>query len=612
MPDPCLQPAVAALTKGLSSPRRMIQPSRRDLHRWLWWFVSLALACLFFLWDLGAIGLVDETPPLFAGAARRMVESGDWLIPSVNGLPRYDKPPLLYWLMALFYGLPRASQWDPLGSWAAALPSALSATGLLVGLASLMRQRFGGCAGLATALAFGLSPLVLLWGRIGVADLLFTALLSAALIASWLQATKDSVPRRWLLSWVALGLAVLAKGPVALLIFSLCWLLFIWLCRGTALQLIGRLRPCRGLSVSLLVCVPWYALALARDGWAFANSFFGYHNLQRFRVVVNGHSAPWWFYGAMLVLASLPITPLLLLQIGRCLRSFTHSQPPTLSAFCVSWLLTVLLFFSLASTKLPSYWLPATPAAALLVVLAMQTRSAALERALLACSVCALFLALIASTAFFWLPLIVDPELPQLSKNPVLHAVIPRAVLSMGIAGALSLLMWRQAPIRRFLVLQGVWALLVPLVLLPLLRLGDGLRSAPLRQIAQQIRLRSPSRQPVVLLGAVKPSLHFYAHRPVAFEGLSKQALVNLADRLRREPRFNSRLMGSDAALLLVSAGSMNQRSPWRPLLHGPLAREGRYQLWRLDVAALQSAAAGLQHQRSLRPSWDADQPERF
>ena len=60
-----------------------------------------ACGALITLWQLGATGLVDETPPLFAAAGRAMAETGDWLTPRVNGLPRYDKPPLVYWLMGL-------------------------------------------------------------------------------------------------------------------------------------------------------------------------------------------------------------------------------------------------------------------------------------------------------------------------------------------------------------------------------------------------------------------------------------------------------------------------------------------------------------------------------
>ena len=58
---------------------------------------------------------MDETPPLFAAAGRAMGETGDSLTPRVNGLPRYDKPPLVYWLMALGYGLPGQADGTPWG-----------------------------------------------------------------------------------------------------------------------------------------------------------------------------------------------------------------------------------------------------------------------------------------------------------------------------------------------------------------------------------------------------------------------------------------------------------------------------------------------------------------
>ena len=56
---------------------------------------------IIFILDLGNTGLVDETPPLFAAAARAMSESGDWITPKVNGMFRFDKPPLKYLLTRL-------------------------------------------------------------------------------------------------------------------------------------------------------------------------------------------------------------------------------------------------------------------------------------------------------------------------------------------------------------------------------------------------------------------------------------------------------------------------------------------------------------------------------
>ena len=65
--------------------------------------IVLVCGIIIFFLGLGTTGLVDETPPLFASAARAMSDSGDWLTPKVNGIFRFDKPPLIYWLMAVSY-----------------------------------------------------------------------------------------------------------------------------------------------------------------------------------------------------------------------------------------------------------------------------------------------------------------------------------------------------------------------------------------------------------------------------------------------------------------------------------------------------------------------------
>ena len=58
-------------------------------------FIILIFGIIIFILGLGSTGLVDETPPLFAAAGRAMSESGDWLTPKVNGMFRFDKPPLI-------------------------------------------------------------------------------------------------------------------------------------------------------------------------------------------------------------------------------------------------------------------------------------------------------------------------------------------------------------------------------------------------------------------------------------------------------------------------------------------------------------------------------------
>ncbi|MEG4876721.1 ArnT family glycosyltransferase, partial [Microcoleus sp. CZ3-B4] len=83
-----------------------------------------AIGFVAFLWNLGNIGLVDETEPLFAEAARQMTVTGDWITPYFNGETRFDKPPLIYWLMAVAYRTLGVNEW------AVRLPSALCAIAL--------------------------------------------------------------------------------------------------------------------------------------------------------------------------------------------------------------------------------------------------------------------------------------------------------------------------------------------------------------------------------------------------------------------------------------------------------------------------------------------------
>jgi len=644
--------------------------------------VTLLLGLLLFVAQLGSTGLVDETPPLFAASARAMAATGDWLVPQVNGLPRYDKPPLVYWLMALVHRLPGQEHWDPLGSWAAGLPSALATVALMLVLADTLRRwpqtgAAGGNGGaprpglapllppLVAALAFALSPLVLLWSRIGVSDALFTATLASSLLLCW--RTYADPGSRWWSPWPVLALSVLTKGPVALVLLALTLLLFAAL-QADAATLRRRLRPLTGIALAALLALPWYGLALLREGRPFWDSFFGYHNLQRFTAVVNNHLQPWWFFGPILVVASLPVTPLLLLGLRRALGPWPlRSVPPAVSLhrFAACWLLAVLAFFTTAATKLPSYWLPATPAAALLILLAAgggsaapamgmggqeggarvagrwglggsgfggsalggpgpgdaalrglapgHARDRALERAWsLSLALCFLLgLAYLAGP--LWVPLIQDPEL----------ATLPAGILASGrlpLAGACYLLAaclgwwWRHGPWPLpLLLLQLPLVAFVPLVLLPLWTLGDQVRGAPVRAMAEAVRLQARPGEPLAMVGILKPSLHYYSRRVVLYEGNPPEGPINLADRLRRERRAGQ--LPSSATqqptVLLVIDGATAALPHWRGLGTTELARSGLYRLWRVDRRRLEARAAELAR-GGLHSTWWRPRPERY
>jgi len=579
------------------------------------WLAGLLAGLLLFVWQLGSTGLVDETPPLFAASARAMAETGDWLIPQVNGLPRYDKPPLVYWAMGLIYALPAQSAWDPLGTWAARLPSALASVAVMQALLqTLLRwpqaRHRPGLTALAAALACGLSPLMLIWGRIAVSDALFSGCLALSLLSCW--SSYAGAGRHWWRGWVLLGLAVLAKGPVAVVLLGLTLGGFAWLQRDLA-GLWRSLRAGRGLLLTGALALPWYGAALLREGEPFWRSFFGYHNLQRFSSVVNNHQAPWWFFGLMLVLASLPVSPLLLLGLGRALRGPVPPPALSLQRFAACWLLAVLLFFTAAATKLPSYWLPATPAAGLLIALAAQRGARLAWWLVLALT---LILATGLALASIWVPWIVTPEMPTLPVELLVSGRLRVAAACFLLAVLLGLIGWRRARVRALVLLQVPLVAFVPLALLPLAQLGDRLRAEPVRQLAATARLAGvslPPSQPLAMVGMLKPSLHFYGRRVVVYEEAGPIGLLNLAERLESERRRGQNPTPAAAGdpLLLVIDDATARLAHWQGLGHEQLDRAGIYALWRLDRGRLAERADALRRQ-GLRSTWREPRAERY
>jgi 4-amino-4-deoxy-L-arabinose transferase-like glycosyltransferase len=588
------------------------------------WLIAAA-ALVLFVWRLGSTGLVDETPPLFAASARAMAETGDWLIPRVNGLPRYDKPPLIYWAMGLLYALPGQEFWNPLGTWAARLPSALSCGALMLALADTLlrwpqRPARPALTAVTAALAFGLSPLVLLWGRIAVSDALFSGLLATSALHAW--RCYASGGRHWWHTWLLLGLAVLAKGPVAVLLLGLCLLLFGWL-QVDLPRLWRRLRPLPGLAITAALALPWYGAALVVEGGAFWRSFFGYHNLQRFTAVVNNHHQPWWFFAPVLVIASLPLTPLLLLGLAQGLgprrwlgpRQWWMPTEPlapelSLQRFAACWLLAVLLFFTLAATKLPSYWLPATPAAGLLVALAAQRggRWAWWFSLMLTALMAVGWLA-----SPLWVPAIVAPEMPSLVPELLAGRWLLLGGLLYGVAVLLAWQLGRHCRSLGLLGLQLPLLAFVPLVLQPAWQLGDRLRGLPVRQLASQLGRQARPAEPVAMLGMLKPSLHYYGRRVVIYEGAEPHHLLNLVDRLSSESRPGqpaTTLRQQPSVLVVIDSGTAAQHH-WQGLEPQLLDRQGIYALWRLDRRRLEQRAAQLRS-TGMAPDWRDPRPERY
>jgi hypothetical protein len=212
-----------------------------------------------------------------------------------------------------------------------------------------------------------------------------------------------------------------------------------------------------------------------------------------------------------------------------------------------------------------------------------------------------------------WVPLIQDPELPTLPAGILASGRLPLAGACYLLAASLGWC-WRRGPWPLpLLLLQLPLVAFVPLVLLPLWTLGDQLRGAPVRAMAEAVRHQARPGEPVAMVGILKPSLHYYSRRVVLYEGTPPEGPINLADRLRRERRAGQ--LPSSAAqqptVMLVIDAATAALPHWQGLGTTELARSGLYRLWRVDRRRLEARAAELTR-GGLNSTWWRPRPERY
>ncbi len=580
---------------------------------------------IIFILGLGSTGLVDETPPLFAAAARAMSESGDWLTPKVNGIFRFDKPPLIYWLMGFFYSLPKNEIWDSFGTLSARLPSALASLFLMLMIGDTLfcwpqksNRQF--LTPIVASLGFALSPLIIIWSRTAVSDALLTGTLGISLLLFWRRMASENNDQ-CISSWVFLGLAILVKGPVAFVLALLTITSFLFSQKNWK-TLLSKINPKKGFLITTLISVPWYVLELLKEGKPFWDNFFGYHNFQRYTSVVNNHAEPFWFFLYIMILASLPFTPFLYHGIFKTFKDFFKSSKEncnvteTLYTYSLCWLTSVLIFFSLSATKLPSYWLPAIPASALL----MSNSFISLKNINKSYLYFWFFNILILfgfSIAFFfsniWLSSINDPEMPNLVSELISSGIIFKAKLFFSSFTLLAIILFSLKSRNILLYLQIFLLIGQSYLMSPIRKLADTSRQLPLRNISKLILDIREGRETLAMIGIRKPSLHYYSRQIVFYEPSTEEGLINLSERLNTDRRENYEDQPDYEykSLLVVIDEYSTRRKQWLKINHQKLGKFGIYNLWRIQKSDLKKYSRFLV-KSGYKSDWENRKVEKF
>jgi len=587
--------------------------------------ILLVCGIIIFILGLGTTGLVDETPPLFAAAARAMSESGDWLTPKVNGIFRFDKPPFIYWLMGFFYSLPKNEIWDSLGTLSARLPSALGSLFLMLMIGDTLfcwpqksdRQFL---TPIVASLGFALSPLIIIWSRTAVSDALLTGTLGISLLLFWRRMASEN-NGQCISAWVFLGFAILTKGPVAFVLALLTITSFLFSQKNWK-TLLCKINPKKGFLITILISVPWYVLELIKEGKPFWDNFFGYHNLQRYTSVVNNHTEPFWFFLYIMILASLPFTPFLFHGIYEALKDFLKNSEEscnengTLYTFSLCWLTSVLIFFSISATKLPSYWLPAIPAAAILISNSFINLKNS-SKSYLYLWIFNILILFGLSLAFFfsniWLGYINDPEMPNLASELLSSGIIFKAKFFFSSFTLLAIILFSLKSKNIFLYLQIIFLIGQFVLMSPIRKLADTSRQLPLRNISKLILDIREGKETLAMIGIRKPSLHYYSRQIVFYEPSTKQGLINLSERLNTDRRKNYEDQPDyDYKSLLVVIDEYSSREQhWSNINHQKIGKYGIYNLWRIQKSDLNNYSQFLVNS-GYQSDWKNRKVEKF
>jgi 4-amino-4-deoxy-L-arabinose transferase-like glycosyltransferase len=325
---------------------------RRQLAAAAGWIVSTWVVLF---WQLGFSSFWDPDEAHYAESTREMLAAREWLAPLYNGQPFFDKP-------VLFHALQMAS-FTVLGptELAARLVPALSAVALLLTIWWVGRALFDVNVGRVAALMFLVLPATFALTRYAILDMTFTLFLFAS-AGCITVAALQARPRLQYLGYVLLGLAILTKGPLALVLAGLSMLLALVAVPAVRPALLG-LRWVRGLAIAVGIAVPWFAYMWLRFGDAFTLGYGLRENLWLYTRPLYGNQPSYFFYPRTMVIALLPWSGL---AIGRLFDVARGAKMDVGERLLWCWTIAILAFFSFSRFKLDHYIFPAAPALCLL------------------------------------------------------------------------------------------------------------------------------------------------------------------------------------------------------------------------------------------------------
>ena len=442
------------------------------------WLILAVVALAIHLADYA---LIDSDEGRNAEVAREMAVTNDYVVPRYNGLPYLDKPVLYFAAVAMSIEVLGATEL------AARLPSYLFTLATAAVLFWFARRVWDERTAWIAAIIHLATPLTVAFSRIVIFDSALTFFSVLALACFYLAIAERQA--KWsVLAWIALGFAMITKGPVGLLLVLPPALIFAW--RSRALRL---LVPAAGLLLFALIVAPW-VWGMSQVVPEFLRYVLVTETVERMATDALNRTGPPWYFLPYVIGGALPWSIMLIFSWKRL-----RERDPVM----LYWALAVLVpfvFFSISQSKRPQYVLPLMPPLALLLARIWdeaRTRAAAVTLVVIGAI------------------LMIAPAFQErVRMDPDLLVVVDEVAIALGltflVAGLVPFFVARRELV---LVALSVPALALPICAQPLLAAIAEQRSS--REVVRELEPHLTPQTEVIGIEAFTGSLVFYLERPI-------------------------------------------------------------------------------------------------
>lgn len=309
----------------------------------LYYILIIVFASLLFIPFLGQVHLFDWDEINFAECAREMIVSKDYLRMQIDYRPFWEKPPLFIWMQVL------SMKAFGINEFAARLPNAITGVFTLVTIFYAGKRMVNEKMGLWWVLLYASTWLPHFYFKSGIIDPIFNLFIFLAFLQVCLISHGTKPKLHALLAGFFLGLAVMTKGPVAILVALLSFLTFVVINKGIKGYSLFNILILA--TAALLTTSIWFGIEVANHGWWFVNEFITYQ-IRLLQTEDAGHGGPFIYHFIVLLIGCFPAAPFLF-QYGRKRTDFDDNREFTNLMWVLFWV--VLILFSIVKTKIVHY-----------------------------------------------------------------------------------------------------------------------------------------------------------------------------------------------------------------------------------------------------------------